>query len=233
MKKLLTVLLALTASICSAFAFGACNISDLFGKTDNGGSDKEDSYYNVTVTGVDHLFYEQLKDKYKAGTEVEVKLNVITDVGLYVFVNDKRVTQSHYDSDYWGYKFTMPEEDIEVYITFDAYHGVELCNFDEVFYWVNYLKNGEVVKIKCETDFNNPNLGISPEINYITDKEEIENICAVFDSKLKPCAAPQIAGGSCVTYTFYTADAEYELLISSGYTVSISFSTSNWFKIVR
>lgn len=239
MKKILTALLALTLSVCSAFAFSACNLGDIFGKkdgaTDKGGDtpeNKESAYYSVTVTGIDYLFHEQLEDKYKAGEEVEVKLSVITDVSLYVFVNEKRVSQSHYDSDYWGYKFTMPEEDITVFITMDAYHGVESCDFKDAFYMLNYFKTEDVIKIKCETSY----FGVSPdtpsEVKYTTDKTNIENICAVFNCKLQPSAPPQITGGYYTVYTFYTADGQFELPISNGYAVSISFSSADYFKIV-
>lgn len=255
MKKILALLLVLTAAICTAFAFSACSLDDLIKKPesgtdgtaddnlkDNGGtSDNKDTppppdggtFYRVTVTGIDDLFYEQPEKLYEAGTEVEVKLDVITDMSLYVFVNDKRVAQSHYDSDYWGYKFTMPEEDITIFITANEYHGVEICDFSEPFYWVNYLKKDEVVKIKCKTGY----IGVSPDtpsdVKYTTDKTEIENICAVFNCKLKPCSNPQIEGGYYVVYTFYTdGDREYELEISNGYAVKTSFSTIDWFEIV-
>ena len=226
MKKLLALLFTITVAVCSAFAFTAC---DPF-ETDNGGNtDKDGTFYKVTVTGEDELF-ERLNDKYEAGTEVEVKLNVITDVSLYVFVNGERVEQSHYDSDYWGYKFTMPEEDITVFITTNEFYGVEECAFGVPFYWANGLSPANVIKIKRERSIDGSPENV--ETTYTTDKTDIENICAVFNCKLQPCANPQITGSYFTAYTFYTADAEYELNVSSGYAVRISFSTADWFKIV-
>ncbi|MDE7440443.1 MAG: hypothetical protein K2N23_08050, partial [Clostridia bacterium] len=248
MKKLIAALLALTMSIGTALGFGGCDLDDLFGNKNGGGttngngaSDNKDNppppdcgtYYRVTATGIDDLFYEPLENLYEADTEVEVKLNVITDVSLYVFVNDKRVEQSHYDSDYWGYKFTMPHADIVIHITTDEYYGVEICDFDVPFYWVKYCQSENVVKIQRERGYYGVSPDILPEVVYITDKAEIENICTIFNCKLKPIPNPHIDGGGYVTYTFYTADAEYELQISNGYPISISFSDCRFFEIVE
>lgn len=231
MKKLLTILLALLASVCAALAFTACDIDDLF-KPDKGGSQPVGERYNVTVADTDNFLHEPLKDKYRVGTEVEIKIDMVTDIGVYVFVNDERINQSGWDNDnyYIIYKFTMPEEDVEVYITTNAYHGVDICDFSRPFYWANYLKDDEVVKIKRESSCDGSPENV--EIKYTTDKTDIENICAVFNCKLKPCANPQITGSYFTTYTFYTADSEYELKISGGYAVEITFSTSYWFEIV-
>lgn len=256
MKKILAALLALTFTICTAFAFTACDLDDLFGNnngggtTDGNGTDGEDDssddkdnppvpdcgfFIPVTVTGIDDLFYEPLENLYEIGTEVEVKLNVITDIDLYVFVNGKRIERSHYDSDYWGYKFTMPKEEVDVviHITSDKYYGVENCDFNVPFYWVDYCKPNSVVKIKCESGYIGVCPDILPEIIYTTDKTDIENVCAIFNYKLKPCANPHIDGGSYVIYTFYTTDGgEYSLEIDNGYTSEISFTTYDCFKIV-
>lgn len=229
MKKILVLLLAVTATVCAAFAFTACDLDDLFKKPAGGNSGNDGTYYKVTVSGADDFFFERLEDKYKAGTEVEVKLNVITDVSLYVSVNGKRVEQSHYDSDYWGYKFTMPEEDVTVFIITDKYYDVEVCDFNVPFYWANGLSPANVIKIKRERSIDGSPENV--ETTYTTDRTDIENICAVFNCKLQPCDNPKITGSYYTTYTFYTADAEYELNVSSGYAIRIGFSTLDWFKI--
>lgn len=91
MKKILVYLLLLF----NLFALVGCedNVFDV---------------YRVTVTGSKDSLMEPIKTFYKAGTVVEIKAYPVTDVTLLVFVNDEQIPMTHFDSDYWGYKFTMP-----------------------------------------------------------------------------------------------------------------------------
>lgn len=119
MKKLLISVIVAIFSVLGCIFAASCK---------DGVSENKDGgvYYNVEVNDKGRFLSEPLKDKYKAGDEIEVKLPVILDEDLYVFVNDKKISKSHYDSDYWGYKFTMPEEDIVIFITMNENHGAEI-----------------------------------------------------------------------------------------------------------
>lgn len=51
----------------------------------------------------------------KAGDLVEIRTQVLIDADIHVYLdNEKEVQKSHYDSDYWGYSFTMPSKDVLV-----------------------------------------------------------------------------------------------------------------------
>ena len=51
----------------------------------------------------------------KAGDLVEIKTNgVIYDGDIHVYVDGQEISKSHYESDYWGYSFVMPDRDVLV-----------------------------------------------------------------------------------------------------------------------
>ena len=51
----------------------------------------------------------------KTGDLVEIKTNgVIYDGDIHVYVDGQEISKSHYESDYWGYSFVMPDRDVLV-----------------------------------------------------------------------------------------------------------------------
>ena len=51
----------------------------------------------------------------KAGDLVEIKTNgILYDADIHVYVDGQEISKSHYESDYWGYSFVMPDRDVLV-----------------------------------------------------------------------------------------------------------------------
>ncbi len=50
----------------------------------------------------------------KAGDSVEIKTSVLYDADILIYVDGQTIEKSHYDSDYWGYLFEMPDKDVTV-----------------------------------------------------------------------------------------------------------------------
>ena len=48
------------------------------------------------------------------GDEVEVRVSVMTDTDLHLYIGAMEIEKTHYDSDYWGYTFTMPAQDVKI-----------------------------------------------------------------------------------------------------------------------
>lgn len=47
---------------------------------------------------------------------VEIKTIILYDADIEIYVDGKKIERSHYDSDYWGYEFVMPNHDVTVEI---------------------------------------------------------------------------------------------------------------------
>ncbi len=66
----------------------------------------------------------------KAGELVEIKTNgIICDADIHVYVDGQEINKSHFDSDYWGYSFVMPDKDVLVtaeFYTEDEIWGTEI-----------------------------------------------------------------------------------------------------------
>ncbi len=64
----------------------------------------------------------------KAGEKVEIKTDVLFDADIHVYVDGQEIGKTHYDSDYWGYSFIMPDKDVLVtarFYTKDEIRGTE------------------------------------------------------------------------------------------------------------
>ena len=56
--------------------------------------------------------------KAKPGDTIEIKTEILFDADMHVYVDGNEISKSHYDSDYWGYSFVMPEKNILVTMKF-------------------------------------------------------------------------------------------------------------------
>lgn len=52
--------------------------------------------------------------KARAGDTVELRTEILYDADIHVYVDGQEIGKTHYDSDYWGYSFIMPDHDVLV-----------------------------------------------------------------------------------------------------------------------
>ena len=73
-------------------------------------------WYTVNVTeGAEYVINDMRKGAY-SGTIIEINTSVICDADIRITANGTEIPMTHYDSDYWGYYFVMPEDNVEVTI---------------------------------------------------------------------------------------------------------------------
>lgn len=59
--------------------------------------------------------FDNIPKEAKTGDVVELKTNgILFDADIHVYVDGQEIGKSHYDSDYWGYSFVMPDKDVQV-----------------------------------------------------------------------------------------------------------------------
>ena len=138
-------------------------------------------YYSVTVTGSTDALMEPIKRSYKAGDTVEIKAYSVTDVSLYVFVNGKEIPMSHFDSDYWGFEFVMPAENITIHLTYDNFYGKEDYVFSDLCS-LEFLTN-EVIKVSVRSTNCSEKYSFI-ETRYSFKQEDISNFKAIVEEKL-------------------------------------------------
>lgn len=131
-----------------------------------------DSYFNVEVTGSIDLLMEEIKSSYKVGSEIEVKLGVILDADAEVYVNGEKILKTHFDSDYWGYTFIMPNEDVTLEIKVVSSESVYFY-LDEFYSQIASLKQEDIIMAKI-TKQNG--LADIAEISYSTDEQDLLNM---------------------------------------------------------
>lgn len=88
------------------------------------GQNKENTEDTSTESGLYSIKYElgntethfsDTPSEAKAGDLVEIKTNeILYDGDIHVYVDGQEISKPHYDSDYWGYSFIMPDKDVLV-----------------------------------------------------------------------------------------------------------------------
>ncbi len=79
-------------------------------------SDYDYQMYNVNLIGQTNFLIDTYNGQYQSGTIFEVKTTILCDADIEVYVNQKKIEKTHYDSDYWGYAFMMPSQDVTIEI---------------------------------------------------------------------------------------------------------------------
>ena len=164
MKKVISVLLLVSISLC---LLASCN--------------EINNYYSVEVTGSKWSLIEPIESQYQAGTLVQIKSYPVTDVSLHVFVNGEEIPMIHYDSDYWGFEFVMPEENIKIHLTYDNFYGKENYVFEEL-YSLRFLTE-EITKVSIRTTNYSEKYSFI-ENKYSSKPEDIDCFKAIFNQKL-------------------------------------------------
>lgn len=175
------------------------------------------SSYNCVVSEGEDLLIESLENKYYAGEKIEVKTRVIYDADIVVYVNGNKISRTHFDSDYWGYEFVMPEEDVIIELDVDGSKDFYFY-LDSLYSWVNEINIENVIEVAREEAA----IGVAPgsftNIVYSTLEDDIKKAFAVLQSPLvQVSVGNEIApGGKYVEYTFKTLTKEYSLYINNG-----------------
>lgn len=197
------------------------------------GCEPIEKYTLTVINNTDFVTSCPDSGKYKPGQKWEIKTDVITDVGIYIYANNKPVPKSHYDSDYWGFEFTMPEEDVELVITMDQFYGKTNYTFDSLFYQTRNLKIENVDAI-WESSYNSNSK--MKTILKSTDKEDIKNILSILNESLIIVRDETIDLNSSefIEYSFIQEDNNsFELIIINGYVFWNDFSSSEIFRFER
>lgn len=225
--SILLILLIIFIFGCNGLCFECIDnnndkICDKCGKDLNKGK-----YYSVIVTGHTETLMEEIKEKYKAGTKVEIKASPVTDMTLHVFIDGEELGMSHFDYDYWGYEFIMPEKDIEIFFTFDQFYGKDEYTFNELYYWVNNLNNVNKIKV-----YNSKNsFDKFSEVYYITNKDVINNMKNILNQTLvKTDFKKEYINCERTTIEYYVNEDYYSVELINNIVYWYDFSTSQMFR---
>ena len=170
-------------------------------------------FYTVTVTGSKDSLMIPLMPVYRAGTVVKIKAYSVTDVTLDIFVNGEKIPMTHFDSDYWGYEFVMPEENVTVHLTYDPFYGKDDYTFEELHYGLDLLDNSiNMVSLRIEN--HQEGVYALTETRYSYKQEDIDNFKDIINQPLtkRTKNSGQIASYA-YKYSFYdTKDSEGSII---------------------
>ena len=159
----------------------------------------------------------------KPGDTVVLRTGPIMDADLEFYANGVKCTQTHADSDYWEYVFTMPDEDVVITSEISGggpimkkYPLGELKGCE----WLNEITAEDIAKIKIISGA----VGVAPgNLNNVSSSTEEAVIARIFEEYYWLDTAPiskmegQIDGGGGVTVKFILKDGTVkELYINNG-----------------
>lgn len=199
----------------------------LFGTVLTACHEQEATAYKVTVTGLQDALMESLEPTYKAGTKIEIKAYVVTDVSLHVFINDLQIPMSHFDSDYWGFEFEMPANDIVIHLTYDQFYGKDNYTFEDLYHWLKELDLG-VRQVSIRTvDYAVKDSFIVTK--YSTKAEDIASFKSIINQGLIKIDNDE-SSDIFKKYSFYNLDYQNDLEFNNNSLFWYNFSTSQLFE---
>ena len=132
-----------TADVEQMYYLHKVYFADLYNDGNGAGSetDFDGEAYSVVVKASSSDLYEPLNVSYRAGERVDLKLGLITDTGVIVFVNGKELQQTplNFNYEYWLYTFKMPEEDVIIHIKW--YDGFLVYGYEDELIEAYYRAN--------------------------------------------------------------------------------------------
>lgn len=150
--------------------------------------DTINEYKLIVNSSNEDFLLEDLKPKYQVGNKIEVKLGVIYDADIEVYANGEKIKRTHFDSDYWGYTFIMPSED--VILDFKVVSSkIEYLYLDSVYLEVENLKLDDIImaKIVIENGLSN-----FKKISYSTDQQDLLNMFNLFKGPMLKATQDEI-----------------------------------------
>lgn len=244
MKKILVSILLFVFSLCLVGCEMFCKNhidenNDYYCDKCGGGLGKtpviKDRYFKVEVTGSIDSLMDQIPNRIQAGTQYEIKAYTCTDITLHVFINGEEVKMSHFDSDYWGYEFIMPNEDITIHLTYDQFFGKDDYTFSDLYYWVDDLDNVDKVAIYSKA-YTYERFS---EIYYLTNQSDINRMLDILKQPLVKYDSvesdkPQVEKITPIEFRteiiYYVGEYVYSLNFTNNMLYWNDFSTSQRFK---
>ena len=107
-------ILALSTAIILALSLTSCNGRDSSGNEDETPKPGDGSYSISYELGETEDHFSDMPGSADAGDTVEIRTGVLHDADIHVYVDGQEIGKSHYDSDYWGYSFIMPDKDVQI-----------------------------------------------------------------------------------------------------------------------
>ena len=71
-------------------------------------------YFNISYEFGSAADFTSAPSEARAGDTVELRTEILYDADIHVYVDGQEIGKTHYDSDYWGYSFIMPDHDVLV-----------------------------------------------------------------------------------------------------------------------
>ena len=128
----------------------------------------------------------------KAGETVEIKTEILLDADIHVYVDGQEIGKTHYDSDYWGYSFIMPDKDVLItakFYTKGEVWGIEsmdLTALKEQYPEYFGLPTGKGLEVYVwQMAPNSYSFGVMGGTNRVKTQDELWNLKGVSADKMR------------------------------------------------
>lgn len=188
--------------------------------------------YLLTIEGQTDILKTSPKTgkRYNENDDLVITRGVITDIDIFVFLNDIMIEPSYEDNEY-TYRMKMPACDSIIYITSDRYYGKTQLFLSDVFTELcNIEKKEDITKIKIEKSNNIMFDKIDDEKSTI-DSLDIEFFYNILKKPIKKVDIKE-EFQNYKKITYYLGDNEYKFIMNENYICLLSFSSNDSFEFV-
>ena len=98
-------------------AFSACGTAPAGIRDEPSGADRSENAeinFNIRYELGDEFtdVFTETPEEASAGDTVELRTEILCDADIHVYADGQEIEKTHFDSDYWGYSFVMPDNDV-------------------------------------------------------------------------------------------------------------------------
>ncbi|MBO4623856.1 MAG: hypothetical protein J5691_08305 [Bacilli bacterium] len=207
------------------------------GCTNTSNNTKYKLSYEGLVENEDILYSYPNAGLYDDGEELVIKVHVVNDGQLYVFLNSEKLQQfetERIDDAYVSvFKFNMPENDLIVHLTSDQFYGKDEYSFSDVLWQVRNLENNNIsidyikLSLKDDNEYFNKHI-------YTADENDLSSILDLFKQKLTR-TNEQVDYNNMISYHLYDKNNNVvvEVIIVDDCVLYQDFSSSELFKLAN
>lgn len=172
---------------------------------------------------------------YFSNKKINFRVEVVTDISIYVYLNDEKVIPKQYgDSvgEYDKYEIIVPKVDSTLVLTSDPFYLASEINLLDILPWPNNLTRGQLTGIKTivTTEGVDPSK-YPPTITTSSDPTDLNTFYnfLISEKVTKVDNYARILGGTSYEFIYIFNEAEYSFKIYGGAYHWMSFSQDYYF----
>ena len=136
--------------------------------------------YNLFLIDDNDVICNEFNKEYQSGTKITFESSVVYDASYSVYLNNKKIQPIKTENRTHYYEFTMPNQDVVIYTSFNHQPLKKQYSFSDLYDWTKSLSNVKNVAVYIKND----SFKEFSKVYYISNKTDVNKLIDVLDQSL-------------------------------------------------